>query len=474
MIGVWTDGARAGVLDRLGRSGATFAYDPHADSARAVSLTMPVRVQSWDWPPGLHPLFEMNLPEGALRERLVRAFAKATGRFDAFDLLAVVGRSLLGRVRTTGQGEDLADDTPFQSIDEILRARRSGELFDFLLERFARFSGLSGVQPKVLVRDPAALGRASAGKGRRSTTVSGATHIVKLWDPAEFPELAANEHFCLRAAALAGLETPAFELSDDGAALVVERFDLGERGYLGFEDFCVLNGLSSADKYAGGYETRLFKRAASFLDPALSHAAMDALFAQIVLCVALRNGDAHLKNFGVLYAAVDGAVRLAPAYDLITTVVYLPVDKLALTLEGSTNWPDRARLERLGRVRAGLPPSRIHEIFERTADALSAAMREARPWFAQSSAPHVGDGMRAAWESGVRDSLGLVRGLVAAPVDALAAVVEHLRASGGSFDGTVAALARAIGLSPSTVASAVRRGAARGQLARAGRRISLR
>jgi serine/threonine-protein kinase HipA len=35
----------------------------------------------------------MNLAAGALRERLRLAFAKATGTFDDFDLLAIVGRS---------------------------------------------------------------------------------------------------------------------------------------------------------------------------------------------------------------------------------------------------------------------------------------------------------------------------------------------------------------------------------------------
>jgi serine/threonine-protein kinase HipA len=34
----------------------------------------------------------MNLPEGVLRERLRLAFAKATGTFDEFDLLGIVGR----------------------------------------------------------------------------------------------------------------------------------------------------------------------------------------------------------------------------------------------------------------------------------------------------------------------------------------------------------------------------------------------
>ena len=43
---------------------------------------MPVRLPSWDTTFGLPPIFEMNLPEGVLRERLRLAFAKATGTFD--------------------------------------------------------------------------------------------------------------------------------------------------------------------------------------------------------------------------------------------------------------------------------------------------------------------------------------------------------------------------------------------------------
>jgi serine/threonine-protein kinase HipA len=63
---------------------------------------MPVRLASWDVPFGLLPIFEMNLPEGVLRERLRLAFAKATGTFDDFDLLSIVGRSQVGRIRYTG------------------------------------------------------------------------------------------------------------------------------------------------------------------------------------------------------------------------------------------------------------------------------------------------------------------------------------------------------------------------------------
>src|SRR5579864_5225938 len=150
MIKVWTDAAEAGLLDRYRERGSTFVYLPVIASQKAVSVTMPVRLSSWDIPFGLAPIFEMNLPEGVLRERLRLAFAKATGTFDEFDLLSIVGRSQVGRIRYTGDKEYLHEDVPFQLVDEILECRRGGDLFRYLLEKFASFSGISGVQPKIL------------------------------------------------------------------------------------------------------------------------------------------------------------------------------------------------------------------------------------------------------------------------------------------------------------------------------------
>jgi HipA-like protein len=112
MIKVWTSGAEAGLLDRFGQRGSVFAYSPDAGAERAVSLTMPVRLASWDTQFGLAPIFEMNLPEGALRERLRLAFAKATGSFDDLDMLAIVGRSQVGRLRYTGV-DDALDEARF-------------------------------------------------------------------------------------------------------------------------------------------------------------------------------------------------------------------------------------------------------------------------------------------------------------------------------------------------------------------------
>ena len=407
MIKVWTDAAEAGLIDRNGERGSTFAYLPGAPASRAVSATMPVRLPSWSVAFGLAPIFEMNLPEGFLRERLRLAFAKATGSFDEFDLLAVVGRSQVGRVRHTGEKEQLHEDVPFQSVDEILARRRDGDLFRYLLEKFATFSGISGVQPKILVRDEDAFAEMEHEGRRLSQSYKGATHIVKLWEPDEYPQLAANEYFCMTAARKCGLDVPPFLLAEDGMALVVDRFDLRMDGtYRGFEDFCVLNARRTDEKYRGSYESSVMKRFAQFANSTHVNQDMDKLFMLIALNCALRNGDAHLKNFGIVYDDVQGEARLAPAYDLVTTSVYLAKDSLALTLNGSTHWPTARELRRLGETRTGGAPARIRGMLERIGEAMRETAAEVRqyigehPEFAQ-----IGKRMIEEWESGAKTSL---------------------------------------------------------------------
>jgi serine/threonine-protein kinase HipA len=481
MIRVWSDNQRAGVLERLPPRGSTFAYEPLSDPRRAVSVTMPVRVQSWDDTSGLLPIFEMNLPEGALREHLTRRFAKATGRFDDFDLLGIVGRSQIGRIRYSAMDRNLAEEVPFQSIDEILRARRDGGLFDYLLEQFASHSGLSGVQPKVMIR---ATGKVSDPKGRQSLNVMSATHIVKLWKEDEFAELAGNEFFCLQVARRLGLSVPNFVLSDDGGALVLDRFDLVDGRYLGFEDFCVLNALGTADKYKGGYETRVFRRLRELAVPAEAEAAgsLEDLFRLFLLNCAIRNGDAHLKNFGIVYEHVDGPAKLAPIYDLVTTWAYLPNDPMALTLDGSTRWPDRKSLIRLARTRADLSESKVAAHMEATADAMASVVPQVRTYFA-SQRSEIGARMLEAWEAGVRDSLGLIRGLTPVPGPAPPArrklaksdekLLAYLRRKGGSTSDALAGIAGGLGMPESTLSASLDRLIRRGLVQRSGRKITL-
>jgi serine/threonine-protein kinase HipA len=407
MLRVWTDSERSGLLDRHGPRGTTFVYDPKVASASAVSVTMPVRTASWDTPYGLAPIFDMNLPEGALRAYLMRSFAKATGSFDDFDLLGVVGRTQIGRIRYSDPEAELTEEVPFQSVDEILQARRGGELFKYLLEKFAVHSGLSGAQPKVMIRgidEP----QSSTLADRQSPSFKSATHIVKFWEPAQYPELAANEYFCLSAAKMLGLAVPEFQLSDNGLALVIKRFDLKSDGsYLGYEDFCVINGLPTADKYKGSYETRLFKRARQFIDIDQHKRALEDLFKLFVLNCAIRNGDAHLKNFGIVYGDVTGRAGLAPIYDVVSTQPYLPKDPMALTLNGSTNWPDGKALTLLGQTRCDLALQTVKRVLEETADALSKIAPDVVTYF-KNTATHrdIGDRLLAAWEAGAQHSLG--------------------------------------------------------------------
>jgi serine/threonine-protein kinase HipA len=462
MIRVWTDGHQAGVLDRLANKGSTFAYAPEAPSDRSVSVTMPVRVQSWDLKFGLLPIFEMNLPEGSLREKLRRRFSKATGVFDDFDLLAIVGRTQIGRIRYSAMDQHISENVPFQSIDEILRSRREGGLFDYLLERFATHSGLSGVQPKVMVRGVDA--RLSDPKIRKSPSIQGATHIVKFWDAEEFPELAANEYFCLKLAKAVGLEVPHFELSDDGSALVIERFDLSDNGYLGFEDFCVLNALDTASKYNGGYETRIFRRLKEFSHPLDAPKYLEDLYRLFLLNCVVRNGDAHLKNFGVTYDSVNGSLKLAPVYDVVTTWPYIPEDTMALTINGSTRWPDRKALITLAQTRAGVSPRRAELHMERIADAMASVAPEISRYFSTRTG-EVGIRMLDAWQDGIQNSFQLNRDFIAVakPVKPLkmarsdGLLLEYLRSKGGSVTGSMNAIAQHLELPLSTFNASVKR-----------------
>ncbi len=76
-----------------------FGYREGSAPEQAVSLTMPIRADQYDSISGLLPIFEMNLPEGTLKERLRLQFAKAIPQFDDLDLLSIVGASQIGRLR---------------------------------------------------------------------------------------------------------------------------------------------------------------------------------------------------------------------------------------------------------------------------------------------------------------------------------------------------------------------------------------
>jgi serine/threonine-protein kinase HipA len=133
---------------------------------------------------------------------------------------------------------------------------------------------------------------------------------------------------------------------------------------------------------------------------------MERLFTLITLNCALRNGDAHLKNFGIVYDHVLGEARLAPVYDLVATAAYLSKDSLALTLNGSTRWPGSKELRRLGETRMGGSPSKVKRILERVDDAISETAAEVRLYITHNAEfAEVGERMLEEWEKGASGSL---------------------------------------------------------------------
>ncbi|TVR00329.1 MAG: type II toxin-antitoxin system HipA family toxin [Desulfovibrionales bacterium] len=396
MIRVYADGLQAGALEKTsGKPHYVFTYFPEVLQEQSVSLTMPVRLQSYTSAPGwLHPIFDMNLPEGFLRNYLVKAIPDC----DDLRLLEATGPSQVGRLEYQSATQTSGKTIPDYSVQDILTFDGAEDLFQELLNMYAASSGVSGVQPKVLVRD--------AWHTKMSPdhmlAVRGTTHLVKTWD-ATYPHLAYNEHFCLLAAQNAGLATPDWEVSENGKFLVVERFDLTENNrYLGFEDFCVLAGLPSAKKYHGSYE-QFAKVLRNYCHQDYLGDCLAGLFKMIAVSVVLRNGDAHRKNFCLIYDSPKARRgRLAPTFDVVTTTAYLPHDALAMTLAGSKKWPDRKRLLTFAADQCGLQSKQATRILEEVALGTRQALNELQygithlPGFAS-----VGKAMYKEWEKGL-------------------------------------------------------------------------
>jgi serine/threonine-protein kinase HipA len=395
-LAVWSGEYRAGLLEYAAdrRQQYVFACDQRAESQDAqVSLTMPVRLESW-LSRDLHPIFQMNLPEGALLEAIRRALAKLAGE-DDLTILRVTGGNQIGRNRFS-----LPDDVgpgvreSAESLDDLLSYPDKEELFHDLVERYALRSGVSGVQPKVMLD----------ATERGTVAVSG--YIVKSWGE-DYPQLAANEFFCMTAARRAGLPVPEFHLSGNGGLFVVKRFDLPGAGCspVGFEDICSLQALGTSQKYSSSYE-RVARSIKDFVAGEFLQAAREQFFASLLLSCMIRNGDAHLKNFGVLYERPGLPVRLAPVYDMVTTVAYIPRDVPALTLAGTKKWWSRKALEKFALSHLALPVGKVGQLFQEIADGVNdtrgmlSAYSEEQPEFRE-----VGRRMLAAWNEGVTSTL---------------------------------------------------------------------
>ncbi len=391
------DAVHAGQLLRA--STYEFRYlSPDADQS-TVALLMPPS-EKLTWQDGdLFPPMDQNLPEGDLFMRIREMFPKQP--MTPMHMLALVGRNGIGRL-----GYSLPDHAGPSvprtlSKGELLSTKYTPEVFSELVAAYlSTGAGIAGMQPKIMVPD--------------RSTVPIPSLIVKAASAA-YPGLAANEYLCLTAAKHAGIDVPTFALSDDGQMLVLDRFDLvihddGRVERLGFEDIAALAGLRVRDilsdrKYQGSYQ-----RVAELLRQFQLHSSnLHRFFEQVVLSIMVRNGDAHLKNFGLLYRSRDD-VWLAPMFDVVTTSIYkytqspggpeLEDRTLALKLFAGKRqtkaYPTTEELVDFGRRICGV--AQPAEVIAQIADAMGKTLAEAK---GDARVPAtLWEQMAQAWEGG--------------------------------------------------------------------------
>ena len=300
---------RAGQLLRT--SNYEFRYLSTDLEQPSMALLFPAKTRL-TWQDGdLFPPMDQNLPEGDLFMKIRELFPKQP--MTPMHLLALVGRNGIGRLGFTLPEMPVVMAPPPMSKEDLLKTRYSPEVFNELVAAYlSTGAGIAGMQPKIMVPD--------------RPTVPIPSLIVKAAGAA-YPGLAANEYLCLSAAHRAGIDVPQFALSDDGQMLILDRFDMvarddGRIERLGFEDIAALAGLRVRDtlsdrKYQGSYQ-----RVAELLKQLqLPAENLHRFFEQVAFSVMVRNGDAHLKNFGVLYRS-SADVWLAPMFDVVTTAIY--------------------------------------------------------------------------------------------------------------------------------------------------------
>jgi serine/threonine-protein kinase HipA len=387
-LDVYVSDRRVGTLGPAAGGSYVFAYLPDVAPDDFVSLTMPVRLSSYEWSRGLPPFFLMNLPEGYQKD-LVRRKLGPHAEVTDVGLLALTGRRTIGRVRVVPTGQPLASAADDLELATLLATPDSR---DHLLEYLARTvaEGVSGVMPKTLATK--------------------ATAIANGWllktGPADLPGLAINEFLCLEVARrVKGMIVPEARLSADGQVLAVRRFDRpDDREWLGVEDFCSLKGLDPVSKYRGSLED-ISKLLTTYVpSPQVSESAL-RLFRLWCLNYALRNADAHLKNYALTYTSRDD-VALAPVYDIVTVTAYpeFKNDIPALTISGRKVWRAGTLLQQAGAVRLSLTRTQMNACVEEITAAMEATAPDVRRYSEEyPKFRDVAKRVLMAWDEGMLD-----------------------------------------------------------------------
>lgn len=376
MLRVWLHGKHVGDLRLYSGSRWEFRFD-------ATYLALPERpvLGRWFEDQDLRELaysatqrylpafFQNYLPEvGSWLRELLAEHAGVDPKRNG-PLLAVLGEDLPGAivVREVSDAEGVVDEAPITDR----RVPRADAL---------RFS-FAGMQPKFSV----------AKEGSRFTlpvTGRGGRWIAKLPNPnhARVPE---HEYAMLSLARRVGITVPDHERVPwreianlppsirftEPMSLIVRRYDrLDDGARIHQEDFAQVFDRQPYNKYNEAEPNGLdatFRGMGKVIAAVCGHEDFYEYLRRVAFMVLIGNHDAHLKNWSLYYPDDARRARLAPAYDLISTIAYMPEQTLlALGFFKRKHFSDvlRSDFERLAekaRADAGRSLAVVDEVVER-------------------------------------------------------------------------------------------------------------
>lgn len=383
-------------LEAVGDFKSCMTYHDGVAPDDFISLTMRVRREPYIWDDVLHPIFQMNLPEGYLLQVLQEQFGPHIGA-SPMALLSVIGRNMIGRVQVAPRGANLEEPALPVDVASLLQGDNSEEVFAELVRQHAA-SGVSGVVPKFLDKNAQ---KVEAGTHTK-TTLFTHRHIIK-GSTRLLPYVSLNEHLCMEVTRRV-MPAALTEVSRDGQALVVHRFDVDESGarLWGMEDFCALLGLRPAAKYETTWE-RIAKAVRDHVPVTNRPTVLRQMATLLLLTYALRNADCHAKNLALRYTRHDD-VHLAPAYDMITTAAYPGYAKNppGISFMGRKTWDPGKSLQTFITATFGVSTRNQIEIIEQ----IGTAMAETGPSVREAMATHpdfteIGKRMLRSWQEGL-------------------------------------------------------------------------
>lgn len=289
----------------------------------------------------LHPVLSNLLPEGSLRELIAQVLKVHVD--NEFQILSYLGKDLPGAIEATPMEPQ---EVPGYLLDSVLNTHGKVKAVKFDTEALRnkgkdKFS-LAGVQMKFSMKE-------NDGRYNLSQDNVLGDWIIKT-PSTKHKFVPLNEYTAMSLAGLVDVDIPEIKLveldkldnlpqinlPDEKQAFAIKRFDRADNQRIHMEDFAQILVKYPHEKYTSANYENIGKVIYDFSGDGLADAQQFAR--RLLVNILLANGDAHLKNWSFLYPD-KVTPRLSPAYDIVTTSVYIENEiQYALNLGKTKKW----------------------------------------------------------------------------------------------------------------------------------------